>query len=178
MFGIKTAIKKYYYRKIHKMDDNEYNIMILRKSGCKIGEDCRIFSYELGGKEAWAITIGDRTTISTDVKFCTHDNAVIKLFGEKGTDVFGEIKVGSDCFIGMNSILMYGITIGDRCIIGAGSVVTKNIPEGTVWGGNPAKFICTVEEYRDKTKDKVFEYSSSKELEGYFKEHPEKLVVR
>ena len=44
-------------------------------------------------------------------------------------------------FIGANSIILKGVTIGERSIIGAGSVVTKNIPDDEIWAGNPAKFI-------------------------------------
>jgi len=51
------------------------------------------------------------------------------------------IIIEEDVFIGANSIVLKGIKIGARSIIGAGSVVTKNIPPDEVWAGNPAKFI-------------------------------------
>lgn len=51
------------------------------------------------------------------------------------------IRIGNDVWIGANTIVLKGICIGDRSVIGAGSVVTKDIPSDEVWAGNPAKFI-------------------------------------
>ncbi|WP_118952599.1 acyltransferase [Taibaiella helva] len=51
------------------------------------------------------------------------------------------IMIGDDVFIGANSIILKGVTIGARAIVGAGSVVTKNIPPDEIWAGNPAKMI-------------------------------------
>lgn len=51
------------------------------------------------------------------------------------------IVIGNDVFIGAMTIILKGVTIGQRSIIGAGSVVTKSIPADEIWGGNPAKFI-------------------------------------
>jgi acetyltransferase-like isoleucine patch superfamily enzyme len=52
-----------------------------------------------------------------------------------------EINIGNDVFISANSIILKGVTIGDRSIVGAGSIVTKDIPPDEIWAGNPAKFI-------------------------------------
>jgi acetyltransferase-like isoleucine patch superfamily enzyme len=54
-----------------------------------------------------------------------------------------DTKIGNNCFIGINSIIMPGVTIGNEVIIGAGSVVTKNIPDNCIAAGNPAKIIKT-----------------------------------
>lgn len=52
-----------------------------------------------------------------------------------------EVIIGNNVFIGMNSIILKGVSIGNGAVIAAGSVVTKSIPINEVWGGNPAKFI-------------------------------------
>ena len=56
------------------------------------------------------------------------------------------IVIADHVFIGARCIILKGVTIGEKSIVAAGSVVTKNIPEGEVWGGNPAKFIKKIEE--------------------------------
>ncbi len=58
------------------------------------------------------------------------------------------VKIGNGVFIGANCIIMKGSFIGDRAVIGAGSVVSGTIPEGEIWAGNPAKFIKKVETIR------------------------------
>ena len=50
----------------------------------------------------------------------------------------------------MGATIMPGVTIGKNCVIGAGAIVTRNIPDGSVAAGIPARVICTVEEYRSK----------------------------
>lgn len=56
------------------------------------------------------------------------------------------IIIEKDVFIGARSIILKGVTIGEGSIVGAGSVVTKDIPSGEIWGGNPAKFIKKVKD--------------------------------
>ena len=56
------------------------------------------------------------------------------------------IRIGNHVFIGARCIIGKGITIGEKSIVAAGSVVTKNIPPKEMWGGNPAKFIKPIED--------------------------------
>ena len=70
------------------------------------------------------------------------------------TDYFGKIIIGDRCFIGLKCLLLPGVVLGERTIVGAGSVVTKSFPQGNVViAGNPAKVICTVEEFQNKKRD-------------------------
>ncbi|HOP59466.1 MAG TPA: acyltransferase, partial [Bacteroidales bacterium] len=59
----------------------------------------------------------------------------------ENADVFGKIKIGNNVFIGNNCTILPGTTVGDNCIIGAGSVVRGNFPENSVIVGNPAKVV-------------------------------------
>ncbi len=52
-----------------------------------------------------------------------------------------DTKIGERCFIGANAIVMCGVTIGDEVVVGAGCVVTKDVPSGCIVAGNPAKVI-------------------------------------
>lgn len=111
------------------------------------------------GSEPYLITIGDNTTVSFDVAFVTHDagTRVLRHLAtnekEKQTVIYGQIKIGNNCFIGCRSTILPGVTIGDNCIIGAGSVVNRDIPANSVAAGVPCRVICTIEEYKEKHKD-------------------------
>ena len=121
-------------------------IQQFREAGGVCGENFK-FYCEIPG-EPYFVTIGDNVTIAGGVLLLTHDNSVIKC-NLNATDYFGRITVGDSCFIGMNSILLPGVELGEHTIVGAGSVVTKSFPEGNVViAGNPARVICTVEEFR------------------------------
>lgn len=67
--------------------------------------------------------------------------------------------IGNKVFLGAYSVILPGVTIGDGVIIGSGAIVTKDVEAYTVVGGNPARFICTVDEYIKKCeqKDVLFE---------------------
>jgi tetrahydrodipicolinate N-succinyltransferase len=65
---------------------------------------------------------------------------------------FGPIIIRDNSFIGVNAIIMPSVVIGPSSVVGAGSVVTKDVPPNTVHAGNPARFICTYEEYLAKCR--------------------------
>lgn len=70
-------------------------------------------------------------------------------------DSFGRIVVANNVFIGMNSIILSGVTIGNNVIIGFGSIVTKNIPSDSVACEVPTKVIESIDEYYKKNKEKI-----------------------
>ncbi len=122
--------------------------------GVKIGENCAIFS-DITTPESYLITIGDNVTISNDVQFITHDNCIDRLISEK-CDVFGEIVIGNNCFIGARSIILPGVTLGEKTVVGAGSVVSKSFQGDVIIAGNPAKVIGNVNQYLDKYAEFAF----------------------
>jgi acetyltransferase-like isoleucine patch superfamily enzyme len=115
------------------------------------------------GSEPYLISIGNHVTVTGGVRFITHDGGVW-IFREDhpDLDIVAPIVVGNNVFIGLNAIVLPGVTIGDDCVIGAGSVVTKDIPSGTVAAGVPARAIKSVAEYRESLRDKEL---SSRSLE-------------
>jgi maltose O-acetyltransferase len=107
-----------------------------------------------------AITIGDRVGISGEVKLLTHDFSMDRIaemkFGRSDKEIVhrGPITIGDYAVVGMASIVLPGVSIGRGAMVGAGSVVTKDVPDETVVGGNPAKVICTTDEWWEKSRDK------------------------
>ncbi len=100
-------------------------------------------------QRTYLISIGDHVTITNGVSFITHDGGVWVLREEfPDIDFVRPIIIHRNCFIGMNAIILPGVTIGPNSIVGAGSVVTKDIPPNSVAAGVPARVIKTLEEYK------------------------------
>ena len=81
------------------------------------------------------IVIGAETILTRGVVMLAHD------FSRSWT---GTTSIGARCFVGVNAIIMPGVTIGDEVVIGAGAVVTKDIRSGSVAIGNPARVVRTI----------------------------------
>ncbi len=78
------------------------------------------------------VHVGAYSYVAFDVALLTHDMT---------RGLYLDTYVGENCFIGGRSVIMPGIKIANNCIVGAGSVVTKDVPEGCIVAGNPAKII-------------------------------------
>ena len=63
---------------------------------------------------------------------------------------YGRIEIGEEAFVGTRSIIMPGGHIGKHSVVGAGSIVTKDVPDYTVVAGVPARIVCTTKEYAEK----------------------------
>lgn len=139
---------------------SEGNISYYRSLGVRIGDNVSIISPVspvIFSSEPYLVSVGDNTTISFDVVFVTHDAAtrVIRNLpdGNRETVMYGTISVGNNCFIGCRTTILPNVKIGDNAIIGAGSLVNRDIPSNVIAAGNPCKVICTLDEYREKHKD-------------------------
>jgi acetyltransferase-like isoleucine patch superfamily enzyme len=97
------------------------------------------------------ITIGSRTLVGPNVSFFSamHPIDPVLRQGTKGPESGKEIHIGEDCWIGGNVVILPGVNIGRGSVVGAGSVVTKSVPDFTVVAGNPAKFIRKIETAMD-----------------------------
>jgi maltose O-acetyltransferase len=100
----------------------------------------------------WHIEIGDDVTLAPRVHILAHDASTKKHLNHTR---IGKVKIGSRVFVGASAIILPGVTIGDDVVIGAGSVVTHDVPGGQVVAGNPAKFICTIEAFVARKRDEM-----------------------
>jgi len=125
------------------------NYVELRK-GTRIGKNCYIDSRVSTSGDC---TIGDNVTLRYDTiiargvivgrnsYICPR---VMTNNLDTGKKQIGGANIGSDCFVGTNSVLQHGITIGNKSIIGSMSFVTKSIPEGEIWVGSPARYMKNI----------------------------------
>ena len=119
------------------------SILVGRKGVLNIASGAGLSATTLVCEEA--ITIGENTYIGGgtriyDTDFHSLDPAE-RIHHSRDTVKSAPITIGRECFIGGHVIILKGVTIGDQSVIGAGSVVAKDIPPRQVWAGNPARFI-------------------------------------
>lgn len=124
-----------------------------RRLGVKIGKHCYISTRRFPA-EAYLITIGNYVRIAPNTIFFTHGGlwSVRKKYDDKTLDYFGKITIGDYTYIGESCMIMPGVKIGSNVIVGAGSVVTKSIPDGCMVAGNPIRIIGTTEAFYNRIK--------------------------
>ncbi len=149
---------------IYSRRNSKSFVNFLRKKGCNIGEYTHFHDPKtvyIDPNRCSFIEIGDKCQITRNVTILAHDfsYSVCRSVYNNLPQNSGITVIGNNCFIGMNSIILMGSKIGDNVILGAGSVVSGNIPSNSVVAGNPAKVICTLDEYYKK-RCKKFEESA------------------
>lgn len=153
---------------------------MLKEILAEVGENCYIeppFHSNWGGKHVHLgnnvyfnfnatlvddthIYIGDNTLIGPNVTLATAGHPILPELREKALQFNLPIHIGKNCWLGAGVIVLPGVTIGDNTVIGAGSVVTKDIPANVVVVGNPCKVLREINEH-DKEyyyKDRKIEY--------------------
>ncbi|MFH1642423.1 MAG: acyltransferase [Nanoarchaeota archaeon] len=122
----------------------KYKVILLRIFGAKVGEKCYIYTSLRNFDKIYTdrIEIGNNVTITKGVILLCHDMAKGYIHKKKhNNEAIGNIKIGNNCFVGTNSIILPNVKIGANVVIGAGTIVTKNIPDNVLVAGNPAKII-------------------------------------
>lgn len=143
----------------HTYDSSSY-IKFLKKQGIDVGKDTVFFdpaSNVIDITRPYLLEIGNSVKITHGVTILTHDFSYSVLRIRYG-DLLGECsktKIGNNCFLGMNAIIMPGVVLGNNVIVGSGSVVTRSFPDDVVIAGNPANVICTLEEFYKKRKSNL-----------------------
>jgi maltose O-acetyltransferase len=119
-----------------------------QEGGLTIGRGVAILhDVEIDQSHHWHISIGDEVTLAPGVRIIAHDASTKRHLGYTR---IAKIVIEKRVFVGAGSIVLPGVTIGENSIIGAGSVVVHSIPPNVVAAGNPAKVICTLEEFLAK----------------------------
>jgi len=157
MYQFLKVFQNLYFNFVYKL-----NNFLLKQIGSKVGIDLKIFSI-LGienptgisiGDNVWisknvalyaynGITIGNNVIIAKDVSLISSDHQYlsnIKINKQK-MQTGKPIIIGDDVWIGEKAIILKSVNIGNGCVIGAGSVVTKSIPPFSIVAGNPARII-------------------------------------
>lgn len=131
----------------------EFTTEKLIAMGMTVGKNFnRLQGVILDPSHCWLIEIGDNVTMAPRVHILCHDASTKNFLGYTK---IGRVTIGSNVFIGAESVVLPGVTIGDNVIIGANSTVTHDIPEGMVAAGTPARVICTLEEYLNKERARM-----------------------
>ena len=91
------------------------------------------------------LEIGENCSISAGVQIYTHDTVRWAVSGGLFEPDRASVVIGNHCFIGAQSVIAKGVTLGERCVVGACSFVNRHLPDGTVAAGVPARAIGVVE---------------------------------
>ena len=134
-----------------------FPVAYARMSGVRMSGAVTIFgsAYRMFSTEPFLVTLGDNVFISLDVKFICHDGSTLPFRREHPElELMEPISVGSNVFIGTGALILKGVQIGNDCIVGANSVVTKNVPDGVVVAGNPARIVKSTDEWLKKALER------------------------
>lgn len=132
-------------KKLKLTDD----IKELRKMGVTIGSGCKIYNSYIDPGHGYLIEIGNNCTL-TNCTILAHD-ASTQIYFKKSR--VGIVEIGDNTFIGWGAIILPNTKIGKNCIIGAGSVVTRDIPDNSVASGSPCRVISSTEKFIDKHEE-------------------------
>lgn len=134
--------------RISKFLNQEYWLEDYIKAGLIVGKNCDINpGLIVDHSHCWLIEIGDNVTLAPEVYLLAHDASMQR---ELGYTRIGKVVIKNNVFIGARSLIMPGVTIGEYAIVAAGSIVTKSVEPYTVVGGNPAKIICSKNDFINK----------------------------
>jgi len=111
----------------------------LRRSGITIGHNTMISMGAHLDVHRGRIVIGDNCLITHGCYIMSHDGAAKMV--NPGSDGNGVVVIGNNVFVGVNSVILPNVTIGDNSVVGAGAVVTSDVPPATVVAGSPARVI-------------------------------------
>ena len=119
-------------------------------------------NYNLTLVDDTHIYVGDYTMFGPNVTLATAGHPILPELREKGLQYNMSVHIGRNCWLGAGVVVLPGVTIGDNTVIGAGSVVTKDIPANVVAVGNPCRVLREIGErdrqfyFKDRQIDPIF----------------------
>ena len=123
----------------------------LRRLGMHIGKGVNLpISTWIDTSHCFLISIGDNCGFGEDCLILAHDAMPNEYLD--ATRV-GRVTIHESCHFGARTVILPGVEIGPRSVVGANSVVIKDIPPNTLAAGNPAKVICSLDEYLEKHRE-------------------------
>lgn len=127
----------------------------LRRAGVRIGQRVSLQpGVVLDESHGWLITIGDDVTLAPRVVVLAHDASTKRALGFTRV---GRVDIGDRTFVGGNSVILPGVRIGSDCVIGAGSVLSRDVPDGSVAAGNPARVLGATADYLARQRARLAE---------------------
>ncbi len=165
----RACLERLYDFNATRPSEQEKRTKMLKEMFAEIGEGCYIeppFHANFGGahvhfgKNIYAnfnltlvddthIYVGDNTMFGPNVTVATAGHPILPALRERGYQYNAPVRIGKNCWIGAGAVLLPGVTLGDNVVVGAGSVVTKDLPSNVVAVGNPCKVLREVGE-RDR----------------------------
>jgi maltose O-acetyltransferase len=125
----------------------------LRRMGMHLGSDVWLpDSTTIDDSHCYLISIGDHCGLGEGCVILAHDAQMDEFLDAAR---IGRVSIHESCHIGARSIILPNVEIGPRTIVGAGSVVTRSLPPNSVCAGNPARVICSLDEYLDKHRARL-----------------------
>jgi acetyltransferase-like isoleucine patch superfamily enzyme len=164
---IKKILKKIYFKIGHYLnliEVQEKPVKIEKKVLYKIGK-VNMHNAYVDDLIPQAVTIGENFVASLNSMIIAHDASLYNHIKKHRVE---KIIIGDNVFLGAGAIILPGVTVGDGAIIGAGSIVTKDIQPYTVVAGNPAKYMCTVNEYVKKCEERNVLFDTPKSFKKYY----------
>ena len=164
-----ACLEKLYDFNATRPSEMQKRTQMLKDMFAEIGEDCYIeppFHANWGGKHVHFgkniyanfnltlvddshIYVGDYTKFGPNVTIATAGHPILPSLREKAYQFNLPVKIGRCCWLGAGVVVLPGVTIGDNTVVGAGSVVTKDLPANVVAVGNPCRVLRPIGE-RDK----------------------------
>ncbi len=171
------CLERLYEYNLTRPTETEKRKALLKEMFAEIGENCYIeppFHANWGGKHCHFgkniyanfnltcvddthIYVGDYTMIGPNVTITAAGHPILPELREQSYQYNAPVHIGRNCWIGAGAIILPGITIGDNTVVGAGSVVTKDLPANVVAVGNPCRILREIGEH-----DRVYYFKDQK----------------